>query len=112
MAFANGVGDLSKPLPPETSAFWQVAASVGGITLLLTAALFVIGVGLYGLFWGGFKWRAYHMFGQFILRLYATIGTLSIYGFYPTQWISGALLCCIAALIYLKLKQTGRDYHA
>jgi hypothetical protein len=90
--------------PGDVSPFWEAAASYSGVLGLVLVALLVAGTGFYGLFKGGYKWRARHMFGQFILRLYTTIGTLSVYGFFPTNWISGALLCLISGVIYLKLR--------
>lgn len=108
LLFAHGIADVDTP--PGTSPAWQAAASYIGILALLVVAVVVCGIGVYGLFWGGFKWRARHMFGQFLLRLYALVGTLSIHGLYPTSWVASALLTAIAALIYLRLRWEGERW--
>lgn len=100
---------ISQPVPPDTSPLWEAAASYAGVTALLLVAVGVCATGFYGLFWGGFKWRARHMMGQFVLRLYTVIGVLSVYGLYPASWLSNLSLCVIAGVLYLKLKwETAR----
>ncbi len=102
--------EIAAQVPEGASSAWQVAASTGGIAILFGTAFITAGIGLYGLFKGGFKWRSTHMFLQFILRTYTTIGMLSIYGFWPTSWISSFLLALISSIIYLKLRQEQRTY--
>ena len=106
----EGIGP--RKVPADTSPVWEIAASYSGILLLVLFAAAVTGLGVYGLFWGGFKWRARHMFLQFLLRLYVTIGALSIYGFYPTTWMNSAFLALVASVMYLKLKWESNRWEA
>jgi hypothetical protein len=103
-------GDFAVRVPDGASAAWQIAASEVGVLLLFSVALITTMIGFYGLFKGGFKWRSTHMFLQFMLRLYTTIGMLAVYGFWPTNWISSSLLALISGVIYLKLRKEQRDF--
>jgi hypothetical protein len=110
----NGVHNIMRPSDVReypmfymelAYAFWTLAGLTnGGVGLLLLFSLVAVGIGFYGLFRGGFKWRARHMFLQFIIRLYVVIGSLSIYGIWPTSWIANALGATVASILYLRLR--------
>jgi hypothetical protein len=104
---SNDVG-----VPPGTAPAWEAAASYMGIALLMISAAGIALVGLYGLFKGGYKWRARHMFAQFIIRLYAVIGTISVNGWYPITWVASFMLVVVAAIIYLKLRWEDERWKA
>lgn len=97
-------------VPGGTSAIWQLAGSNIGI-LALGAVSIILGLfGLYALFKGGFRWRARVMMGQFLLRLYITIGYVAVFGLFPTTWINIIFLALIAAICYLRVSDEARKY--
>lgn len=90
--------------PSGPNAVFEIIGTSLGIFLLGLAAVIIGLIGIWGLARDHVRWRSCAMFGQFLLRLYVTIGTWLVYGFVTTGWVSGFTLCLIAGIIWLGLR--------
>ena len=104
------LGLIDVEVPGTPGLVWELSGSGLGILTLGLIGISIATLQLYGLFKGGFKWRARAMLAQFSIRLYVTIGLLSVFGLVPTNWLNTAVLCIVAGIIYLRLKIAMRFF--